>query len=147
MLQNYVKCSNKISVAMEKHKTNPREVTGSSEICVKLLTVFVGCHKNEQLNIYFSIYNIKICVLLFQFHVVLLLLLLLQHYNPGWVLAYSTSLFNSFLFLLSSFQFFFTLSTSTSLRIPSIHLFLGLPAGIYPNGSSFILLIINYVVV
>jgi hypothetical protein len=31
-----------------------------------------------------------------------LLLLLLQHYNPGWVLAFSTSLFDSFLFLVNT---------------------------------------------
>jgi hypothetical protein len=37
------------------------------------------------------------------------------------------------LFPINSFQFF-TFSTSISLRIPSIHLFLGLPAGLFPNG-------------
>ena len=63
-------------------------------------------------------------------YILLLLLLLLHHYNPGWVLAFSTSLFHSFLFLVNSFQFF-TLSTCISLRIPSIHLFLGLSAGLF----------------
>jgi hypothetical protein len=48
-------------------------------------------------------------------------------------LSLSTRLFHSFLFPVNSFQFF-TLSTSISLRIPSIHLFLGLPTG----QSSFI---------
>ena len=62
---------------------------------------FLCLHTNsEQLNV----------------RLLLLLLLLLQHYNPGWVLAFSTSLFHSFLFILNSFQFF-TLSTSISLRI------------------------------
>jgi hypothetical protein len=41
-------------------------------------------------------------------------------------LAFSASLFHFFLFLVNSFQFF-TFSTSICLRIPSIHLFLGLP--------------------
>jgi hypothetical protein len=63
----------------------------------------------------------------------LFLLLLLQHYNLGWVLAFSKRLFHSFLFPINSFQFF-TLSTCKSLRIPSIHLFLGLSAGLFPNG-------------
>jgi hypothetical protein len=35
-------------------------------------------------------------------------------------LAFSTSLFHSFLFLVNSFQFF-TWSTSISSRIPSVH--------------------------
>jgi hypothetical protein len=42
----------------------------------------------------------------------ILLLLLLPHYNPGWVLPFSTSLFHSFLFPVNSFQFF-TLRSST----------------------------------
>ena len=67
----------------------------------------------------------------------LLLLLLLQHYNPGWVLAFSTRLFHSFPFPINSFHFF-TLSTCISLRIPSIHLFLGLNAGLFPNGFQLV---------
>ena len=55
-------------------------------------------------------------LLLLLLRILLLLLLLLE---PGRVLAFSTSLFHFFLFLVNSFQFF-TLSTSISLRIPSI---------------------------
>jgi hypothetical protein len=52
-------------------------------------------------------------------------------------LAFSTKLFHSFLFPVNSFQFF-TFSTSISLMIPSIHLFFGLPAGLFPNGFQLV---------
>jgi hypothetical protein len=67
----------------------------------------------------------------------LLPLLILQHYNPRWVLAFSATFFHSFLFLVNSFQFF-KLSTSRSLRIPSIYLFLGLPADLLPNAFAIV---------
>ena len=88
---------------------------------------------------YFVVYKIRLRYLLTKIYVTLChLLLVLQHYNPMWVLAFSTSLFPSFLFLVKSFQFF-TLITSISLRIPLIHLFLGLPAGRLPNCFQFII--------
>jgi hypothetical protein len=52
-------------------------------------------------------------------------------------LVFSTSLFHSFLFPINSFQFF-TFSTCISLRIPSIHLFLDLPAGLFQNGFQLV---------